>query len=144
MYLGKRREEAQPHGSSNQAELTIIDIVVAQVWIIGVVHNQRATETVTVLRTIMGVVPKGARLIGHVEVVQERVAGSDGALVDARRPVSPVRSGLEYAMPMLRQLSVTEVQNICQGLTIEVVSNMVLFVRELTTLIWKLSPWDRV
>jgi hypothetical protein len=51
--------------------------------------------------TVMRVVPECARLIRDAELVQERMAGRDRALVDAHRTVSPVGTFLEQTMPML-------------------------------------------
>ena len=79
----------------------VVDIVQVSVRIIGVVDNHCTTETVAVLSCEMAVVPVGARLVGNVEVVQERIAGSDGALVDKRGAVGPVGARLEQAMPVL-------------------------------------------
>jgi hypothetical protein len=49
----------------------------------------------------MRVVPECARLIRDAELVQERMARRDRALVDAHRSVSPVGTFLEQTMPML-------------------------------------------
>ncbi len=48
-------------------------------------------------------VPERSSLVGSGEVVQERVAGRDGTLVDESRPICPVRSFLEETVPMLRK-----------------------------------------
>ena len=40
-------------------------------------------------------------LIGGMEVVEERVASGDWALIHERRSVRPVRTVLEHTMPML-------------------------------------------
>lgn len=74
---------------------TVVDIVHIRVRVIGVVDDHGPAKTVTVLGSQMAVVPIGARLVGNVEVVQERIAGSDGALVDKRGAVGPVGARLE-------------------------------------------------
>lgn len=45
-----------------------------------IVNNERASKTVTVLRAVVGVVPKGAGLFGDVKVVLERMSRDDWAL----------------------------------------------------------------
>jgi hypothetical protein len=47
------------------------------------------------------VIPESACLVGNSEVIQEAVIGSNGALIDERRTVSPGRAVLKDAMPVL-------------------------------------------
>ena len=79
----------------------VIDVVEARVRVIRVVHHESATETVTVLRGQVAVVPEGTSLVGRGEVVQERVARRDGALVDHGRAIGVVRTLLEETVPVL-------------------------------------------
>ena len=67
----------------------------------GIVDDERAAQAVAVLRRYVAVVPERARLIGRREVVQERIADGDRALVHKRTAVRPVCPRLEEAMPML-------------------------------------------
>ena len=81
--------------------LTVIDIIHAQIRVLWVVDDERATETVTVLRHVVAVVPERARLADGREVVQERVERLDGTLRDERGAVRPRRSVLEDSVPVL-------------------------------------------
>ena len=53
------------------------------------------------LRTIVRVVPECTSLAGSRELILERMVGSDWALVDANRTISPATTSLEEAMPVL-------------------------------------------
>ena len=90
----ERRSDVIPVYEGDHSRL-VIDVVHVQVRVIGVVDDHGPAKTVTVLGSQMAVVPVGARLVGNVEVVQERIAGSDGALVDKRGAVGPVGARLE-------------------------------------------------
>lgn len=99
---------------------TIIDVVLVKVRVSRIVHYERSAKTVTVLRGEMAVIPEGTciiiikmlvlsnnrklghtSLVGHLEVVQERVTRRNGALIDKCRSISPVCTVLEEAMPVL-------------------------------------------
>ena len=79
--------------------------------IIWVVHHERATETVAVLCRQMAVVPEGAGLTSRGEIVQERVARGDRALVNHRRAISIVGALLEQSMPMLQKQDISGTKN---------------------------------
>lgn len=50
---------------------TIIDVIHGTVWILRIIYNERATKAVAVLKVVMGVVPERARLVRHVELIEE-------------------------------------------------------------------------
>ena len=81
--------------------LTVIDIVIVRVRIVRVIHNERAAKSVAVLSGEVAMVPVSPGLVRDVEVVEERVARGDRALVHEGCTVSPVGAGLEEAMPVL-------------------------------------------
>ena len=130
--------------------------------VVGVVDNKRAPKTITVLGRQMAVVPEspyvrpGLRiepigishrprtsLGGGIELVQEGVSGGDGALVDERRPVSPVGPLLEEPVPVLEDYggkyeSPEQCDNV---LTMLVDFNIVWLVNWSMTFNWKVSPY---
>ena len=89
-----------PLSQGNDGAL-IVDIVEVRVRVLRIVDNHRTTQTVTVLRGQVAVVPECAGLVGGGEVVEERVARGDGALVDKGGAISPVCALLEETVPVL-------------------------------------------
>lgn len=87
----------------SKAVLTIIDIVETCVGVFWVINDQRATQTIAVLSGQMAVIPEGTRLVGHLEVVEERISSSDGALVNEGGAVCPVAATLEETVPVLKE-----------------------------------------
>ena len=82
-------------------------------------------------------------LVRDLEVVQERVASRDRALVHEGGAIGPVRALLEETVPVLqfRSMSATlGLHSLISSLTIEVDFNMLASVRSSTTLSLKLSP----
>ena len=73
-------------------------------WIIGIVDNNGATKTVTVLGRIMGVVPVTTRLVANIEVIEEGMARNNRALVHHCGAIGPIGSSLEETMPVLNKL----------------------------------------
>lgn len=80
----------------------VIDVVEIRMGVVRVVDNEGATETVAVLGRQVAVVPESTRLAGGSEVVEEGVAGRNGALVYERGTVGPVGAGLEETVPVLK------------------------------------------
>lgn len=62
--------------------------------------HQRSKEPIRDLDRDVSVPPKGAALVGEVELVGEGLAGGDGALGDARDAVHPDRVPLVDAVPV--------------------------------------------
>jgi hypothetical protein len=79
-----------------------IDIIHARIRVVRVVDDERPTETVAVLRAVVGVVPERAGLAARVERVRELLARRDGALGHECGPVRPGRVLLEEAVPVDR------------------------------------------
>ena len=84
---------------------TVINVVQVEVRVVRVVDDHRTTETIAVLSRQVAVVPESARLAGSREIIKEGVPGRDGALVHERGAVSPVGTGLEQAVPVLKRAS---------------------------------------
>ena len=85
----------------------------------------------------MRMVPVCTGLVGSVKLVQERVAGYDGALCDAGRTVSPCAASLEESVPMLlrsmmsprkeprkREMHTDHTSREVHGIVVEVVDNV--------------------
>ncbi len=89
----------------------VVDVIETRVRIVRVVHNERTTETVTVLCRQVAVVPESTSLVRRGEVIQERVALRDGALVHHSRTIGPVGPLLEQTMPVLESQASITVQN---------------------------------
>ena len=98
--ITERRSDVIPVYEGDHSRL-VIDVVHVQVRVIGVVDYKRTTEAVAVLRRNVRVVPVRASLVRGVEVVQERVASGNRALVDESGTIGPVGVLLEQAVPML-------------------------------------------
>ena len=80
-------------------------------------------------------------LVGNLEVVEERMAASNRALIDKRRPICPVGPSLEETVPML--MGTSQSHNNMQrwkGITMVVVLSMVWLVMMSITLSLKRSP----
>ena len=100
---------------------TVIHVVEILVGVVRVVDHEWTPQSIAILRGKMAVVPIGAcecdvsikltvlkrafitRLIGGLEVVQERISAGDGALVDEGRSVGPIGALLEKTVPVLQQ-----------------------------------------
>ena len=58
----------------------VVHVVEAGRRVLGIINDEGTTETVAVLRMVVAVVPKGARLARSAEGVLETVVWDDGAL----------------------------------------------------------------
>ena len=94
--------------------LTIIYIIQGGMGVVWIVHHHSSAQPVAVLCRQVAVVPERARLIGSGEVVQERIAGSDRALVDKGSAIRPVRTMLEEPVPMLSVTAILSVNSCCR------------------------------
>ena len=84
-------------------------------------------------------------LVGDLEVIEERMTRSDGALVHRGTTVSPVGPLLEQPVPML-PINVSRAENIFRArkqLTTLVDLSIVWFVKLSITLSWKRSPYSK-
>lgn len=78
----------------------VVNVISRPMWVEEVVNNHRSSETVTILRHMVGVIPKCTGLVRNAKLVQERMARCDGALGDTSWSVRPRTSGLEKSVPM--------------------------------------------
>lgn len=60
---------------------TVVNIVQVKVGILGVVDDNRSSQTIAILRGEMRMVPERSCLVGRGEIVQEGVSCCDGALI---------------------------------------------------------------
>ena len=54
-----------------EISLTIVDVVHVRKWVIRVIKDEWTTETITILRRVMSVIPISSRLADGGKVVKE-------------------------------------------------------------------------
>lgn len=89
----------------DESERTVIDVVHGPVRILRVVDNDWATKPITILKIVMGVIPKCARLAVHIKLVEERISRHNRTLRHESSTIESVRMVLEQTMPVLHRPS---------------------------------------
>ena len=101
MMVDSASPSVRGQGMGVEEDLTIVNVIQIRMRVVRVVHNHGSAQAITILSGQMAVVPERARLVETGELVGERVACGDRALVHKRGAILPVGTYLVHTVEML-------------------------------------------